>query len=168
MKPLDHLVRLAKAYEARVVIPHCPSCSKPCCKPETVVLDMNWKQAQHLYQIRGTEQAFAQKLHDNEGPEHLKESHGKFFAHGAPSPAYDLGTKGCKVYGTPYKPHACSEFPIYADGDALTVDLRCEAVSLEDLDDELAQAKGTVTRHANEQFPFLITYEIEPPKKPKR
>jgi Fe-S-cluster containining protein len=166
VKPLDHLVRLAKAYEARKVIPHCPSCQQPCCGLKTVVLDMTWKQAQHLYQIKSTRAQLVQMLHEGEAPphlqEHLKESHGKFFAHGAACPAFDQKGKGCNVYGTEYKPTACGEFPLYADGDALTVDLRCEAVSLEELDDELAQVKGTLTRHANEQFPFLITYELKP------
>jgi Fe-S-cluster containining protein len=136
MKPLDHLVRIAKAYEAKKVIPHCPSCAQPCCKLETVVLDMTWKQAQHLYQIKATRSQFTRMLHEDEGPPHLKESHGKFFAHKAPCPAYDPAGKGCKVYGTEHKPQACSEFPVYADGDALTVDLRCEAVSLTELDEE--------------------------------
>lgn len=165
MRPVDHLLKKGKAYEARVVIPHCPSCSKPCCALQTVVLDMTWRQAQHLYQIKGTKQAFLQALHDEEAPshlqQHLKESHDKFFAHGAPCPAYGAD-KSCSVYGTEFKPHACGEFPIYADGDAaLTVDLRCEAIDLDVLDQELQPPTGTLTRHANAQFPFLVTYEVK-------
>jgi Fe-S-cluster containining protein len=162
MKPIDHVVKAAKAYEARVVIPHCTSCTKSCCTLETVVLDMTWKQAQHLYQIRGTKQAFAQALLDETTPhsKHLKESHGTFYAHGAPCPGYDLEEKNCTVYGTPHKPHACSEFPIYGDGDALTVNLRCEAVNLDALAAELRAVNPRVRHRANEQFPFLITFDI--------
>lgn len=163
MKPIDHVVKAAQAYEAREVIPHCTSCSKPCCGLETVVLDMTWKQAQHLYHIKGTQQAFAQALLDETTPhaKYLKESHGTFYAHGAACPAY-AKDKTCSVYGTAHKPHACSEFPIYADGDALTVDLRCEAVNLEALAEELRRVNPRVTHHANEQFPFLITFDLRP------
>jgi Fe-S-cluster containining protein len=165
VRPVDHLLKKGKAYEARVVIPHCPSCSRPCCALETVVLEMTWPQAQQLYQIKGTKQAFLQALHDGEAApalqQHLKESHGKLFAHGAPCPAY-RADKSCGVYGTAHKPSACGEFPIYADGDdALTVDLRCEAIDLQVLDEELQPPRGTLTRHANAQFPFLVTYQVK-------
>ncbi len=165
MRPLDHLVRAAKAYEARVVIPHCVACSQPCCALHTVVLDMTWKQAQRLYQIKGTKQAIAAALHEETAPAHLqahlKESHGMFYAHGAPCPAYNT-KKSCDVYGTEFKPHACGEFPIYRDGDALTVDLRCEAVDLDALEAELRpKLKGQLTRSVNTQFNFLVTLELK-------
>src|SRR5687768_5429994 len=43
--------RAAKVYEAQAVAPHCTSCRTPCCRLQTVVLELDWPRVERLYQI---------------------------------------------------------------------------------------------------------------------
>ncbi len=113
------LLEVAKAWEAQVVIPHCAVCSRPCCALTDVVLDLGEREATALYAIQKGKPL----------PSALRRRGKRFYAHGSPCPAYDVGGHRCTVYDTPKKPQGCSDFPIYGDGDVVTIDLRCEAVA---------------------------------------
>jgi Fe-S-cluster containining protein len=147
------------AHQARVIIPHCPDCTKPCCNLDELVLEMEWKSAQALYQIKTTRSQFDQKLHEGDGPSDLKESHGKYYAHTKPCRAYV--DKKCTVYGTDKKPEGCTDFPLYVDGDAVTADKRCEAIDIELVQRDLEQSLGRkLKRTVDSQYDFFVTFEI--------
>lgn len=151
--------RAVDAHQARVIIPHCPECTKPCCNLDELVLEMEWKSAQALYQIKGTRAAFDTMLHEGEGPPDLKEHHGKYYAHTKPCRAYV--DKKCTVYGTDKKPEGCSDFPLYVDGDAVTADKRCEAIDIERVQADLEASLGcTLKRTVDAQYDFFVTFEI--------
>ena len=162
----------AQAYQERVVIPHCTSCSQPCCKLHTVVLELTGPQVEVLYAIGKTPArhaaGLARALAAGTAPPHLqahlKEQHGTFYAHGAPCPAYDTTSQLCTVYGTPHKPQGCSDFPLYLDGDGLTADLRCEAIDPAALAAELSAANAghRVVQTPDAQFPVLVTFTVKP------
>lgn len=132
---LNRLTAAAKAWERDVVIPHCPQCTRPCCALTDVVLDLSANEVQALYQIGSA-------TRDNDLPSTIRRQGKRFFAHGAPCPAFDTGSHRCAVYETADKPTGCSDFPVYADGDGITADLRCEAVAanLTGLEDALVDA----------------------------
>ena len=143
------LVAAARLYQEQVVIPHCAVCSRPCCKLDELVLDLDWPRVRALYQITSSRKAFNAAL-----PTNIKEERGTYYAHGQPCPAYDDVTKRCNVYGTDTKPPSCTDFPVYEDGDVITADTRCEAVNL----DELQKRLGDVVREHDDEFPVLVTF----------
>lgn len=146
------------AHQARVIIPHCAVCTKPCCNLDELVLEMEWKSAQALYQIKGTRAAFDKTLHEGDGPPDLKESHGKYYAHTQPCRAYV--DRKCSVYGTDKKPEGCSDFPLYVDGDAVTADRRCEAIDVDEVQRHLESFLGRpMTKTIDAQFDFFVTFE---------
>lgn len=154
------LAQAAASYQARAVIPHCPACARPCCKLDELVLDLDWSRTRELYQIKGSRGGFDRSLHDGSGPEHIKEAHGRYYAHGKPCPAYDEEKKGCRVYGTAVKPEGCSDFPVYKDGDVITADLRCEAVDVEALHAHLEAETGrALVREVDRQFSFFVAFK---------
>jgi len=114
------------------VLPHCPRCARPCCALTDVVLDLSPREASALYGI--TKKSAL--------PASLRRQRGRFYAHGAPCPAFDLVTHRCGVYDTDAKPVGCTDFPLYRDGDEVVADLRCEAVrdNAAALEDALVQA----------------------------
>jgi Fe-S-cluster containining protein len=139
------LVKIAKRWEREHVIPHCAVCSKPCCKLETVVLDLEWSQVRELYKITSSKKQFDQNL-----PSYIRVQDGKYYAHGEQCPAY-VDAK-CSSYEK--RPVSCRDFPIYEDGDAITVDTRCEAVNL----DEIEKALGDVVREPDPAFPVIVSF----------
>lgn len=149
----------AAAYQRDVVVPHCPSCSAPCCLLDRVVLDLDWPQTRALYQIGSSRRAFDRAVQAGEGPPDIKEQGGRYYAHTKPCPAFDAAQKSCRVYGTPVKPSSCDDFPVYVDGDAVTADLRCEAVDVDALRRRLEQELGVDVARvvADDRFPFLVT-----------
>lgn len=154
------LAQAAATYQERAVIPHCRVCARPCCKLEDLVLDLDWRRARALYQIKGTRGAFDRALHDGSGPTDIKEAHGRYYAHGKPCPAYDDVTKGCRVYGTDTKPEGCSDFPVYRDGDVVTADLRCEAVDVDALARHLEAETGRpLVCEVDRQFSFFVSFK---------
>ncbi|MEY2632292.1 MAG: hypothetical protein RIR00_946, partial [Pseudomonadota bacterium] len=152
--------RAAAAYQQREVIPHCTRCLEPCCKLQRLVLDLNWKQVKQFWKLDVSRGEFDRQLAAGQGPEAIRAGNGRYYAHRQPCPAYDPVRPGCTVYDQPIKPPGCSDFPVYADGDGVLADLRCEAVNLEALLAELRQALGPgfrLIQRPNPDFPFLVT-----------
>lgn len=145
---------VADDYQTRVVIPHCAVCARPCCNLDDVVLDLEWRQARAIYQITKSQKQFDSAL-----PPSLKKAHGRYYAHTAPCPAYV--DKKCSVYNSDAKPQSCSDFPVYKDGDALTVDTRCEAVDVDEVERLLRAQYARVTRTPDPEFPVLVTFDVE-------
>ena len=165
MTPLavDDLIAAAKVYEAADVAPHCVACRTPCCSLQTVVLELDWRRTEALYQIQSSRSAFDKSLREGSGPPHIRAQNGHYFAHGKPCPAYDQSTKRCTEYGSWVKPRACSDFPLYEDGGALLADLRCEALDLGALEATLKRTLGDVVieRDPDPQFPFLMSLHVK-------
>lgn len=160
----QQLAAVAAAYQAETVIPHCPTCAKPCCKLDALVLEMDWRELKVIWQIKESRKAFDQRLASGTGPEEIRPANGLYYAHQKVCPAYDQAQGGCRVYNQPVKPPGCSDFPVYENGGDLLVDLRCEAVNLDELMEKIAQEVGTgyrVVKTEDEQFPFLVTVGVE-------
>jgi Fe-S-cluster containining protein len=158
------LAAAAAAYQVAVVIPHCAECSKPCCRLDPLVLELDWKQLKTLWQIEESRTAFDRRLCSGKGPEEIRVGDGLYFAHGKACPAYDETGRSCRVYGQEIKPVGCSDFPVYEDRSSVVADLRCEAVDLDALIAWMAHAVGPefrIVHSANEEFPFLVTLSVQ-------
>ena len=138
------------AFQREHVIPHCTQCSRPCCALTDVVLDLTFAEVKGLYRITSSKKDFDRAL-----PPSIRSQRGRYYAHGSPCPAFDTSAQTCGVYGTTTKPQGCSDFPVYEDGDAVTVDLRCEAVRehLPALRARLVEAAGAVDERRDVDFP---------------
>lgn len=164
----DELADAAAAYQASVVIPHCPQCSNSCCRLDPLVLELEWKQVRTFWRIEEPRATFDRRLATGQGPQEIRAANGLYYAHGKPCPAFNEATASCSVYGQPIKPAGCSDFPVYEDGGVIVADLRCEAVDRKALTAWIAQALGEgfrVVWSADPEFPFLITISL---KKAKR
>lgn len=160
------LAAAAAAYQTAEIIPHCPGCSQPCCKLETLVLDLEWKQIKTLWHVQESRPAFDKALSAGKGPEEIRESGGRYYVHGKPCPAYDDAHGSCRIYGQHLKPVGCTDFPVYEDRGDLIADLRCEAVDLKALKTWIARALGPayrITHTADDEFPFLVTLSVKKP-----
>ena len=158
------LAEAAAAYQAAEIVPHCTACSKPCCKLESLVLELDWKQLKSFWQIEESRAAFDKRLATGKGPEEIREGNGLYYAHGKPCPAYDQSCGTCRVYGQDIKPVGCTDFPVYEDGSHLVADLRCEAVNLKALTARIASALGNdyrIVQSADRDFPFLVTLSVK-------
>lgn len=166
------LLTAAKKFEADVVIPHCKHCVRPCCGLSDVVLELSFAQVQTLYAITRKKQDFDQSL-----PAMIRKQGDRYYAHGEPCPAYTQA-KTCSIYSTSLKPQSCSDFPLYDDGDAVTVDLRCEAVRehLEELRTRLRAVAGARFQEESDSdhpdvflsfVPSAPPPSQTPPKRPK-
>ena len=156
----EQLALAAADYQAASVIPHCPSCTQPCCKLDALVLELNWKQVKVFWQLRESRAAFDQRLATGTGPEEIRAMDGHYFAHRKPCPAYDLTQRNCRVYGQELKPVGCTDFPVYENQGSVIADLRCEAVDLAVLVRRLASAVGPgfrIVQSPDADFPFLVT-----------
>jgi Fe-S-cluster containining protein len=161
--PARELAAAIAAYQGTVVIPHCAECTKPCCRLDPLVLELEWKQLKALWQIEESRKAFDRRLCSGRGPEEVRAANGLYYAHGKACPAYDQAGRSCKVYGQELKPTGCSDFPVYEDRDGVVADLRCEALILDELVAWMARAAGAgfrITTSANEEFPFLVTLSV--------
>lgn len=157
------LAAAADTYQRTAVIPHCPTCSKPCCRLDTLVLEMAWRQVKVLWHVDEARTAFNRRLAAGDGPVEIREGNGRYYIHSKPCPAYDTASGACKVYGQDLKPSGCSDFPVYEDEGSVMADLRCEAVDLEALSAALAAAAGPdarIVREADAEFPFLVTLSV--------
>lgn len=154
----------AEAYQNEHVIPWCTRCSAPCCRLDTLVLELNWKQVKVFWKLDEVRAAFDRRLASGQGPEEIRAGDdGLYYAHRKPCPAYDQKQATCQVYGQAIKPLGCSDFPVYGDGDCLTADLRCEAVDLAALTDFVARALGSayrIVQSADRDFPFLVSLSV--------
>ncbi|UCV21976.1 YkgJ family cysteine cluster protein [Ferribacterium limneticum] len=160
----QELAAAAAAYQAAVVIPHCAECSKPCCRLDPLVLELEWKQLKTLWQIEESRNAFDRRLVSGQGPEEIRAGNGLYYAHGKACPAYDQAQGSCRVYGQEVKPVGCSDFPVYEDQGSIVADLRCEAVDLKALVAWMARAVGPefrIVHSADEEFPFLVTLSVK-------
>lgn len=152
------LARAAADWQARHVILHCALCLEPCCRLNTVVLELDWRRLCALYRIDEPQRAFDARLAAGKGPEHIRKQGDRYFAHGRPCPAFDEESHRCAVYGTVDKPPSCTEFPVYLDGDAVTADRRCEAVDVASLRSQLEQAMGApLAEKPDVEFPELVS-----------
>jgi Fe-S-cluster containining protein len=159
----DALQKAAASYQDARVIPHCTACANPCCRLDSLVLELEWKQVKVLWRIEESRAAFDRQLAAGKGPQEIREGNGLYYAHSKPCPAYDETQGSCRVYGQALKPAGCSDFPVYDDGDRLIADLRCEAVDLDVLIDWIAQAIGPefrIVRSGDRDFPFLVSLSV--------
>lgn len=159
-----NLQAAADAYQRAHVIEHCTVCAKPCCRLDTLVLELNWKQVKVFWQLDESRAAFDRRLASGKGPEEIRAADGLYFAHQKACPAYDEARHCCRVYYQAIKPAGCSDFPVYGDGNALIADLRCEAVDIDELAAWVARALGPefrVAQSADRDFPFLITLSVK-------
>lgn len=158
------LAAAAAAYQAAAVIPHCAECAKPCCRLDSLVLELEWKQVKIFWQLEESRTAFDRRLSSGEGPEEIREGDGLYYIHSKPCPAYDEAGRSCKIYGQELKPLGCSDFPVYEDQGCVVADLRCEAVDLEALVAWIARAVGPefrILQSADKEFPFLVTLSVK-------
>jgi len=158
------LAAAAAAYQTATVIPHCAECAKPCCKLESLVLELEWKQVKTFWRLEESRPAFDRRLASGKGPEEIREGNGLYYIHRKACPAYDETGRSCKIYGQDIKPIGCSDFPVYEDQGSVVADLRCEAVDLETLVAWIARAVGRefrVIQSADEEFPFLVTLSVK-------
>jgi hypothetical protein len=130
------------------------------------VLDLSFVEVKALYRITSSKKVFDDAL-----PSTIRAQGGRYYAHGAPCPAFDTASHRCGVYATTTKPRGCSDFPVYEDGDAVTVDLRCEAARahLGDLRLRLAAA-GFADEQVDDAFPdtFVSFTRAAPRRAPPR
>lgn len=162
--PAQELAAAAADYQASAVIPHCTQCTKPCCKLESLVLELEWKQIKTFWKLDEPRPAFDRRLASGQGPEEIRAANGLYYVHRKPCPAYDDAQHNCRVYGQAIKPPGCSDFPVYEDQGSILADLRCEAVDLKALVAWLTRAVGPdyrIVQSADEEFPFLVTLSVK-------
>ncbi|MBP5987572.1 MAG: YkgJ family cysteine cluster protein [Azonexus sp.] len=150
-------------YQAAEVIPHCAVCTRPCCKLDTLVLELEWKQVKILWKLDESRPAFDRRLASGKGPEEIREGDGLYYIHSKPCPAYDETGHACRIYGQEIKPAGCSDFPVYEDQGSVIADLRCEAVDIKALTAWIARTLGPeyrIVQTADEEFPFLVTLSV--------
>jgi Fe-S-cluster containining protein len=158
--PSRILRQLADAYQAEVVIPHCHSCRRPCCRLETLVLELDWRRLKGLWELTISRGEFDRTLEAGKGPPEVRANGGLYYAHGRTCPAFDEGSGLCRVYGGPLQPLGCRTFPVYEDRGGLVADLRCEALDAEALAGRVRAALGgefAVAARPDPEFPFLVS-----------
>jgi len=159
----EELAAAAAAYQVAVVIPHCAECTKPCCRLDPLVLELDWKQLKALWQLEESRTAFDRRLTSGEGPEEVRAGAGLYYIHGKVCPAYDEAHRSCRVYDRELKPSGCTDFPVYQDRNCVIADLRCEAVDLKALATWIARSVGKgyrIVQSADEEFPFLVSLSV--------
>jgi hypothetical protein len=170
-RPDKEIAAAVAAYQADTVIPHCPTCARPCCRLDTLVLELEWKQVKSFWRLEESRNAFDRQLAAGKGPEEIRAGNGRYYIHSKPCPAYDEVRQSCQVYGSPLKPSGCSDFPVYDDGGTIIADLRCEAVKLDALSAQIARSVGPdfrVTRSADAEFPFLVSLAVTASRKNRK
>lgn len=157
------LATAAAAYQDAAVIPHCPTCAKPCCRLDKLVLELEWKQVKVFWRLDESRKAFDRRLAGGQGPVEIRAGNGLYYAHQKACPAYDETAQSCRVYGQEIKPVGCTDFPVYEDQGDVIADLRCEAVDIAALRAWIARALGPgrrIVQTADEEFPFLVTLSV--------
>ena len=158
------LAAAAAAYQVAAVIPHCSVCAKPCCRLDSLVLELEWQQVKVFWQVGESRNAFDKRLSSGKGPEEIRAGNGLYYIHSKACPAYDETGRACKIYGQEIKPLGCSDFPVYEDQGCVIADLRCEAVDLKALTAWIARSVGEefrVVQSADKEFPFLVTLSLK-------
>lgn len=158
------LAAAAAAYQTADVIPHCAVCAQPCCKLDTLVLELEWKQIKSFWRLEESRPGFDKRLSSGQGPVEIRAGDdGLYYVHSKPCPAYDEAGHACTIYGQELKPLGCSDFPVYEDQGSVVADLRCEAVNLEALTAWIARSVGPefrIIQTADREFPFLVTLSV--------
>lgn len=158
------LAAAVDAYQRTTVIPHCPECTKPCCRLDVLVLELEWKQIKSFWRIEESRAAFDKRLAAGAGPEEIRAANDLYYAHSKPCPAYDQTQHNCKVYNQDIKPRGCTDFPVYQDEGSVIADLRCEAVDIGALTAAIERSLGhgyRVVPSADKDFPFLVTLAVK-------
>ena len=156
----NDLASVAAAYQTTAVIPHCTQCAKPCCRLDTLVLELEWKQLKSFWHLEASRNAFDKRLNSGKGPEEIRAGNGLYYIHSKPCPAYNEAGASCRVYGQALKPQGCSDFPVYEDQGSIVADLRCEAVDIDALATSIATYIGPdfhIDQSPDAEFPFLVT-----------
>ena len=153
---------VVETVHRRWVLPHCRDCARPCCNLDSLVLELDWRQLRLLWGIRKPRREFDARLAQGKGPTEVRTQEGMYYVHKRVCPAYQ--DRICSVYGSDLKPAGCTDFPLYVDdGGGLLADLRCEALSLDRVEEELQALLPPavrVHRRRNPEFPFLVTFRI--------
>ena len=153
----------AAGYQLAVVITHCAECTKPCCRLDPLVLELDWRQLKAIWRLEESRAAFDRRLSAGQGPEEIRPMNGLYYAHRKVCPAYDAARHACRVYDRNIKPGGCTDFPVYEDRGSVIADLRCEAVDIKVLTDWIARAVGRefrIVQSADADFPFLVTLAV--------
>lgn len=159
----EELHAAATSYQDAHVIHHCTRCTAPCCRLDSHVLELNWKQVKVFWRLEESHAAFDRRLSSGKGPEEIRAGNGLYYIHGKACPAYDEAGRSCRVYDRELKPVGCTDYPVYEDGDRVIADLRCEAVDIDVLSAWIARAVGPefrIVRSADKDFPFLVTLSV--------
>lgn len=150
-------------YQEQVIICHCKSCQRPCCKLTDVVLEFDWRRLKRFYTIDVSQKAFDYGLRHEQIPEYIRKQDGLYYAHGSPCPAYNIERHQCRYYSNSLKPQNCTDFPVYLDGGTVVADTRCEALDVNDLLHALrsnnTDRKFSTGQHP--EFPMLNYIDIE-------
>ena len=77
----NDLATAAAAYQTAAVIPHCTTCSKPCCRLDTLVLELEWKQVKSFWHLEESRHAFDKRLDLGKGPEEIRAGNGLYYIH---------------------------------------------------------------------------------------
>ena len=157
------LNEVAADYQLAEVIPHCSKCARPCCRLDSLVLELNWKQLRSFWRLEESRASFDRRLAAGGAPGEIRAGNGLYYVHRKACPAYDETSASCRVYGQEIKPAGCTDFPVYEDGRCIVADLRCEAVNIKALIDRVLRALGPdhrVVRSADEEFPFLVSLSV--------
>ncbi len=158
---VSRLRGVARGYQAEVVIPQCGGCRRPCCRLESLVIELDWPRLRALWGIEEAREAFDRRLARGEGPPEIRAEGGMYYAHGSVCPAFRGGR--CAVYDTPTKPAGCTDFPVYEDEGRLVADLRCEAVDPDEVEARLLAAfppPARLRRRPDRRFPFLVRWTV--------
>ncbi|MDP1525875.1 MAG: hypothetical protein Q8M20_08705 [Rhodocyclaceae bacterium] len=160
------LAAATAAYQAAAINPHCGKCTKPCCRLDPLVLELDWQQLKGIWQLDESHRAFDRRLAAGKGPQEIRTRDGIYYAHRKVCPAYDEARHTCRVYNQNIKPPGCTDFPVYTDQDCVIADLRCEAVDLAALTDWLVRSLEKDLRivpSADAEFPFLVSLSVTRP-----
>lgn len=164
-RPLaEALHAAATSYQDAHVIHRCTGCAKPCCRLDSHVLELNWKQVKVFWRLEESHAAFDRRLAAGKGPEEIRAGDGLYYIYGKVCPAYDEPGRSCRVYDRSLKPAGCTDYPVYEDGDCVIADLRCEAVDIDVLAAWIARAVGPefrIVQSADKDFPFLVTLSVK-------
>ena len=153
----------AASYQDAHVIDRCAVCVKPCCRLDTHVLELNWKQVKVFWRLEESRAVFDKRLSAGKGPEEIRAGNQRYYVHRKACPAYDETGRSCRVYDQTLKPAGCTDYPVYGDGDCIIADLRCEAVDIDVLAAWIARAVGPkfgIGRSADRDFPFLVSLSV--------
>jgi Fe-S-cluster containining protein len=151
------------SYQDAHVIHRCAVCAKPCCRLDSHVLELNWKQVKVFWRLEESRAAFDRRLSSGKGPEEIRAGDGLYYIHRKACPAYDETRRSCRVYDQALKPAGCTDYPVYEDGDFVIADLRCEAVDIDILAAWIARALGPefrIVQSADKDFPFLVSLAV--------